>query len=226
MAKLGQVLQQLDNKYLPVHVTTATRQMVQTMSKALPFPASLVLRQLLNPRMTDRVLKLLGKQVEQFGPLLHNTVNATAIGGADNAHRIPDRISLSLVCVLLPGYSPDDVVSELRPIVGEDIELEIDTSYYEPVPAEPDMGLFHILADILQEVEPDGIPVPLLLPSPTDGRLFSRLGIQTYGFLPMNLPPDLSFWQLTHAANERIPLEAMELGTNAIYRVLQHFGNE
>lgn len=225
MAKLGQVLQRLEHKYLPVHVTTATRQMVQAMSKALPFPANLVLRQLLNPKMTDRVLKLLGKQVEQFGPLLHNTVNATAIGGADNAHRIPDRISLSLVCVLLPGHSPDDVVSELRPIVGEDTEFEIDASYYEPVPVEPDMGLFHILADILREAEPDGTPVPLLLPSPTDGRHFSRLGIQTYGFLPMNLPPDLSFWQLIHAADERIPLEAMEFGTNAIHRVLQRFGS-
>ena len=226
MAKLGHVLQQIESKPLPVHITTVTRQMIQTMSSALPFPSNIALRQLLNPKMTDRVLKLLGKQVEQFEPLLHNNVNAVAISMADYASSIPDRIALRLVCNLLPGYTPDDVLSELHPIVGKDIELKvIDTSWYEPVPAELDMGLFDILAEILREVEPKGIPLPLLFPAPTDGRLFSRLGIQTYGFLPMNLPPDLSFWQLTHGADERIPVEALTFGANCIYKVIQRFGN-
>jgi acetylornithine deacetylase/succinyl-diaminopimelate desuccinylase-like protein len=224
MAKLGHTLQQLDRKKLPVHVTTATRLMIQTMSKALPFPVGLVLRQLLHPWMADSVLALLGKQVEQFEPLLHNTVNATAIIGADNPHRIPDGISLHLVCMLLPGYAPVDAVSELRSVVGENAEFKVDTGYYEPVPTEPDMGLFDILAGTLREAEPDGIPVPLLLPGTTDGRFFSRLGIQTYGFLPMNLPPGLSFWQLIHATDERIPVEAVDFGTEAIYGVLQRFG--
>jgi acetylornithine deacetylase/succinyl-diaminopimelate desuccinylase-like protein len=86
------------------------------------------------------------------------------------------------------------------------------------------MGLFDNLADILRETDPDGIPVPLLLSGTTDGRFFSRLGIQTYGFLPMPLPEDFNFSQTIHAANERIPVEALGFGTNAIYRLLQCFG--
>ena len=49
MAKLGLVLEQLERAHFPVHVTTATRLMIRTMSDALPFPSNLVLRQLLNP---------------------------------------------------------------------------------------------------------------------------------------------------------------------------------
>lgn len=227
MAKLGKALQQLDRRYLPVHITPATRLMIQTVSNALPFPSNLALRQLLKPKLTDGVLKLLGKQVEQFGPLLHNTVNASAIEGADDPRRIPDRIELSLVCVLLPGYSPDDIIAEIRPIIGQDVELEVaDVRFYEPVPAEPDMGLFGTLADILIEADPNCTPSPLLLSAPTDGRLFSRLGIQTYGFLPMNLPPDFRFWELTHAADERIPIESLTFGTDAIYKLLQRFGKQ
>jgi hypothetical protein len=30
----------------------------------------------------------------------------------------------------------------------------------------------------------------------------SQLGIQTYGFTPMNLPRDFDFWQTIHSANE------------------------
>jgi len=226
MAKLGQVLQQIEKKRMPVHVTTATRQMIQAMSNALPFPSNMVIRQLLKPKMTDSVLNMLGKQVEQLEPLLHNNVNALHISMADYSSRIPDKIALIINCNLLPGYSPDDALSELRSIVGEDIELKVTgTSWCEPVPAEPDMGLFDILAGILREVEPEGVPLPLLLAGPTDGRLFSRLGIQTYGFQPMNLPPDLHFWQLTHGADERIPVEALTFGVDCIHRVLQRFGH-
>jgi acetylornithine deacetylase/succinyl-diaminopimelate desuccinylase-like protein len=225
MAKLGKLLQQLDREHLPVHITPATRQMIQTMSSALPFPANLVLRQLLNPRLTDGVLRVIGKQVEQFEALLHNTVNATTITGADVPNRIPDKIAVNLVFCLLPGYTPEDAVSELRQLVGKDAEIKVvETRFYEKLPVEPDMGLFGVLSNILREVDPEGVPAPLVLPGSTDGRLFSRLGIQTYGFLPMNLPDDFFFWQLMHGPDERIPVEALPFGADAIYKVLQRFG--
>jgi acetylornithine deacetylase/succinyl-diaminopimelate desuccinylase-like protein len=50
------------------------------------------------------------------------------------------------------------------------------------------------------------------------------LGIQTYGFLPMPLPPDFNFAQSIHAADERIPAEAVAFGAEAIYKALQRFG--
>ena len=53
----------------------------------------------------------------------------------------------------------------------------------------------------------------------------SRLGIQTYGFLPMQLPAEFDFVQTIHAADERIPLEALDFGARAIYKVMQRFGS-
>jgi acetylornithine deacetylase/succinyl-diaminopimelate desuccinylase-like protein len=100
----------------------------------------------------------------------------------------------------------------------------VNTTYYEPVPVEPDMGLFDTLASIIREANSGVVPMPFLVPTPSDGRFFSRLGIQTYGFLPMNLPPDFAFWQYTHAADGPIPLDAMAFGTDAIYKLLQRFG--
>jgi acetylornithine deacetylase/succinyl-diaminopimelate desuccinylase-like protein len=50
----------------------------------------------------------------------------------------------------------------------------------------------------------------------TDGRFFKRLGIQTYGFLPMRLPDDLVLTDLIHAADERIPAETIDRGADAI----------
>jgi acetylornithine deacetylase/succinyl-diaminopimelate desuccinylase-like protein len=63
----------------------------------------------------------------------------------------------------------------------------------------------------------------MILPGATDGRFFARLGIQTYGFLPMPMPRELGFMRLIHAPNERVPAAAVEFGTNAISRVLERF---
>jgi len=123
---------------------------------------------------------------------------------------------------LLPGYGSDDVLAELRSIAGDGVEFEVARS--DAAAAALDMGLFDTLGGVLREADPEGIPVPLLLSGATDGRFFSRLGIQTYGYLPMRLPEGFDFTGTIHAANERVPVEAVRFGAEAIYGLLQRFG--
>jgi len=222
MARLSRLLQQLDKRRLPVHVTPVARLMFKTMASACGGLTGLILGRVTNPVLTDSVLNLLGQRGRVFAPLLHNTVSATVLHGSDKINVIPSEVSVELDARLLPGYQPDDVIAELRQIVGDDVEFEIIRC--DPSPAEPDMGLFDTLAGILREADPDGIPVPLLLSAATDARFFSRLGIQTYGFLPMLLPEDFDFSRTIHAANERIPVGSVGFGANAIYELLQRFG--
>jgi len=224
MAKLGGLLQCLDQRRLPVHVTPVARQMLESIAGAVPAPISSAVVQLLDPALTDKVLDQLGRQGLTFDALLHNTVNATVVQGGEKINVIPSEIVVKLDGRLLPGYVPDDMMAELRPLVGDDVELEL--IRYDPGPGEPDMGLFDTLANILRELAPEGLPLPLLLAATTDARLFSRLGIQTYGFLPMNLPEEFNFMQLIHAADERIPVESLDFGTEAVYKALQRFGNK
>jgi acetylornithine deacetylase/succinyl-diaminopimelate desuccinylase-like protein len=80
-----------------------------------------------------------------------------------------------------------------------------------------------MLARVLRELDPEGVPVPLLQPGVTDARFFASLGIQTYGFVPLRLPPDFNFLEVVHAADERVPVSALEFGTEAIFRALQRF---
>ena len=221
MARLGQLLQKLDRTRLPVHITPASRMMFAGIANAVSFPTSSVLSLLLKPSMTDRVIDMLGEQGKTFDPLLHNTVNATIIHGGHKVNVIPSEVEVQLDGRLLPGHTPDDMIAELRPIVGEDIDIEV--VEFNLGPPEPDMGLFETLGGILKETDPEGIPIPMIIPGVTDARFFAQLGIQTYGFLPMQLPPDFNFNQLIHGANERIPATAIEFGANAIYQALNRF---
>lgn len=222
MARLARFLQSLEHR-LPVHITPVVREQVRLTAEGLPTPLKQTFMQLLIPALTNSILDTFGAQVRMFDTVLHNTATATTISGGDSYNVVPGQVSVGLDCRMLPGFSPDDIIAELKSAAGSDIEYEV--TYFNPGPPDPDMGLFETLADILKESDPGSTPTPMLFPAVTDARLFARLGIQTYGFTPLNLPPEINFEQLFHAADERVPVKALEFGTNAIYSLLQRFGD-
>jgi acetylornithine deacetylase/succinyl-diaminopimelate desuccinylase-like protein len=222
MARLADVLRRLDRKRLPVHVTGVPRQMVEAMAATLGGAQGAILRMLLQPRLTDVVLDRLGGRVRPFDPMLHNTVSATGVSGSDKFNVIPPAAGIVLDGRLLPGFHPDDLLRELHDLLGDDVELEV--VQHDPGPPEADLSLFAILGSILEAADPGATAVPLLMPGVSDARFFARLGIQTYGFTPMKLPPGFEFWATVHGADERIPSDAVEFGARAIGEALQRFG--
>jgi acetylornithine deacetylase/succinyl-diaminopimelate desuccinylase-like protein len=221
MGSLGRLLERIDGRRLPVHVPAVTRMMIDAIAAELPITLAAPLRGLLRPRVTDRILDALGERGRLFDPLLHNTVAATIVRGGDKVNVIPGEVSVELDVRLVPGSTPEQAFAELRALTGVDVELEV--LRHDPAPAVPDMAMFEGLAGVLRELDAAAKPVPLLLPGVTDGRFFSQLGIQTYGFLPMQLPAEMRFLELIHAQDERLPVEAVEFGTRAIERVLERF---
>ena len=217
MAQLGHALVKLAQRSAPVHITPVTRRTIEGFASGLPFPAGLVLRRLLTPGLTDIVLRLLGNQGKAIHPLFRNIVNAWAVSGTS----VPSEAEVQLLGFFLPGQMPADMLAEMRPILGDRVELEV--VLFNPGPPEPDMGLFNTLADILREADPEGMPVPLLVPFATDACFFGRLGNQTYGFTPMKQPRGLNLWDLAHGADERIPVDAVQFGADAIYKLLQRY---
>jgi acetylornithine deacetylase/succinyl-diaminopimelate desuccinylase-like protein len=222
VGRMASFLGRLEQRRLPVHVTPVTRSMVSTISSKLAWPQGMVFRQLLKPRITNTVLGLMGDKGASFEPLLRNSVNPTVIRAGEQINVAPSKVEIDLDGRLLPGYSPEDLISELAALAGGELELEV--IRHDPGPSEPDMTLFETLKDILRSADPDGEPVPILLPGATDARFFSRLGIQTYGYLPMRLPPDLDFSRLVHGPDERIPVDALTFGTETIFQLMHRFG--
>jgi acetylornithine deacetylase/succinyl-diaminopimelate desuccinylase-like protein len=221
--KLGRLLTALEKRRLPVHVTPVVREMLGAMTGALPTHQRLALRPLAVPRLTDRLLDLFGKDAESLDPLLHNTATPTVVRGGDSTNVIPTEITVDLDGRLVPGQSPTDLVRELEALVPEIATYEVVRE--EPaVTASPDLALFPMLAAIIREREPGGTPMPTLIPGYTDARYFARLGIQTYGFLPMRLPPHITT-ALIHAPDERVPAEAIRWGAACLWEAVQRYGS-
>jgi acetylornithine deacetylase/succinyl-diaminopimelate desuccinylase-like protein len=221
MAKLSRALRLLDEHQLPVHITPPVRMMIEGLAKNIGGLTGKVVRQILNPVLTNVILKTLGSRGELFAPLVRNTVSPTMLEASEKTNVIPSEILLRMDGRLVPGAKPEDILRELRALIGDDLEIEVFKA--EPGPASSDMGLFDTLGNILRSFDPLGIPLPFVLSGVTDARFFSLLGIQTYGFTPLQLPENFNFIATVHAADERVPVTALEFGVQAVYSALQKF---
>ena len=224
MARVARVLRILDENRLPAHLTSATAAMLRGMASKLTGDDLAAIERLLNASTIDAGLDAMGAAGRIYDPLLHNTVNATIIRGGSKFNVIPSEVTIDLDGRVLPGYGPDELVTELGGLLGDLAEIEV-LAHDPPGRGEPDMGLFAVLSEVLREADPGSHPVPLIMAGATDGRFLERLGIQTYGYLPMTLPADFDFTLFIHAADERIPASALEFGTDAIFQVLKRFGD-
>jgi acetylornithine deacetylase/succinyl-diaminopimelate desuccinylase-like protein len=66
------------------------------------------------------------------------------------------------------------------------------------------------------------VPIPLLLPGYTDARYVSKLGIQTYGYLPMRLPRHITMASI-HGADERVPANAVDFGSRWLVELIARY---
>jgi acetylornithine deacetylase/succinyl-diaminopimelate desuccinylase-like protein len=221
MGKAGRILARLDSGRLPVHVTQVARAWIEGMADALPRPQSLALRSLLDPRLAELTLRAPFPELRILDRALRNTVTATIVHGGEKINVVPSEIELQLDGRSLPGFGPDDVIREVRDLVGPDLELEV--VRHDPYPAHSDLSQLPLLSQVLRELDPEAVPVPMLQVGVTDGRFFAAIGIQTYGFLPLRLPDGFEFTKLIHAADERVPAEAVRFGAEAVGRVLERY---
>lgn len=222
MAKLGRILRALDRRKLPVHLTPATRLMVEGIAEHTSGATRVALRRLLDERTAGVTLRALGDRMAMFGPMFRNTVSPTVVRGGEAHNVIPASISLSLDGRMLPGLSVSTFVAEVEHLVGDDGRVRVVTDGAHPA-AELDMGLFETLSQSLRAHDPEAVPIPFLMPAVTDGRWFAQLGIQPYGYTPLTLPDGFDFQRTVHAADERIPVSALEFGSNVLTDVLRRY---
>lgn len=82
-----------------------------------------------------------------------------------------------------------------------------------------DIGYDRLVAT-LRAHDPAGTPVPVLTTASTDARLFSQLGIQCFGWLPLPSGGDGGYRDRLHQADERISIAALDFGAECFYTLL------
>jgi acetylornithine deacetylase/succinyl-diaminopimelate desuccinylase-like protein len=79
-----------------------------------------------------------------------------------------------------------------------------------------EVPLVAAMRSALEQADP-GAPVwPYMLAGGTDGKGLARLGILSYGFVPLRLPADFDFTAMFHGVDERVPVDALRWGAGVL----------
>jgi acetylornithine deacetylase/succinyl-diaminopimelate desuccinylase-like protein len=225
VAKLSSALASVTQARLPQHRTSTVQQMVRGVAASQPLPTSLLLPLILHPWLEPVLLEHVAERSELAPALraaLHNTISPTVLRAGESTNVIPSSATAEVDGRLIPGQQVDDLIREIRPYIGDEIEVEV-IGRSVPYESDPDSPLFDLFRQVLQEHDPGCTLVPFLVPGATDGQFLAQRGVKVYGFSPARQEPNCPTLELAHAKNERVSLANMEFGTRVLYDVVRRF---
>lgn len=220
--KLTQALAKLVPSRLPVHIIPTVREFVAGLAAGQGFPKSLVVRQMANPALAERVLAAAFPDEEKaagFRAMIRNTAAPTMLSAGLKVNVIPSEASADVDCRILPGQTADDLVRELRAVIGEDIRIDVGrraVGSESPFPG----PLGEAVRGALAETAPGARLVPFLVPGATDARFLRPHGIPSYGFFP-TLPKD--GMQTAHGHDERLSLDSLAFAVKTLAGIIGRY---
>jgi acetylornithine deacetylase/succinyl-diaminopimelate desuccinylase-like protein len=151
---------------------------------------------------------------ELVEPLLAPTFAPTMISASQKRNVIPALCEVEVDCRLLPGQHPERIEPMVRAVLGGDVEYDI--VWHEAqggTRSALDTPLWAAVEAFVSESEPGAHAVPICTAGFTDSHwLREAFGTVAYGFFPARaMPPELAA-QLIHSADERVPVDDLELG--------------
>jgi acetylornithine deacetylase/succinyl-diaminopimelate desuccinylase-like protein len=165
----------------------------------------------------DGAIAKLGGVARIVSATLRDTANPTMLKAGYKANVIPATAEAIVDCRVLPGRR-EAFEREVDELIGPNVTRTWERDL-PSVETTFDGDLVDAMNAALLAVDPGARTVPYMLSGGTDAKAFVRLGIRCFGFAPLRLPPDLDFASLFHGVDERVPVDALEFGT----QVLEHF---
>ena len=146
-------------------------------------------------------------------PLLALTLSPTMIDASHQRNVIPAVCEITVDCRLLPETTPADVEPLIRAALGNGAyELEFDEAVGG---TRSPLGtpLWAALEAFTTEMEPGARLAPIACAGFTDSHFLRQaFGTTAYGYFPLRSMDTELATTLVHSANERIPVDDLELG--------------
>jgi acetylornithine deacetylase/succinyl-diaminopimelate desuccinylase-like protein len=156
---------------------------------------------------------------EVVEPLLSFTVSPTMVEASKKRNVIPALCEVTVDCRILPGQSRDEVESAVRACLG-DADYDLEWGAAQGGTRSPmETPLWDAVTSFVEQEEPGAQAVPLIVPGFTDSHwVRDAFGTVSYGFFPIRAMDAETAARLIHSADERVPVDDLELGV----RFLRH----
>jgi acetylornithine deacetylase/succinyl-diaminopimelate desuccinylase-like protein len=159
---------------------------------------------------------------EMVEPLLSLTLAPTMISASKKRNVIPAICDVIVDSRLLPETTPAEQHAIVRSVLGDgDYELE-SLEAHGGTRSPIQTPLWDAIAGWISEVEPEARPAPICVAGFTDSHWFREaFGTVAYGFFPLRVMDAELAARLIHSADERIPVEDLELAVSFMRHAAQ-----
>jgi len=216
--RLARAMCRVVNWQTPIHLLPQVEEYFHQIAKLEKEPRA---RQFLEIRrsLEDPALVKEITADERYNYLLRDTVSLTVLKGGPQTNVIPDTASCDLDIRLLPGEDPQAFLAELGSVVADGHIDLVPISVFRPPNSSPiTTPLYRIIEQVVHEYSPQALVTPVLNGGYNESQMYRPLGINSYGFAPIELTPEVE--ETEHAPNERIPVDQLRRGLKMLYEVV------
>ena len=227
ISTLAEAVTRLKEQPLPHRVTNTTRRFFQEMAAAVEDERQAgALLDMLDPARQAGALDILDAAPfvkRMFWSMMRNIAEPTILRAGYKRNVIPASAEAEISARNLPGVGPSELLGEIQPVVGDDVQLH-PGRFYDALEFDipDDDPLYQAARYAIQRHDPEGILVPYLSCGGTDAPFLAPLGVKTLGFTPMQPDPAGLVLQLAHSSNERISVENLSFGTQVLLDTILH----
>ncbi|MFL5684233.1 MAG: M20/M25/M40 family metallo-hydrolase [Chloroflexota bacterium] len=214
----------------PTRVTPVMARFLEQAAAALPDEAGTIIEALSgdDPGRADAAIGAACDPMyaRALRALLRDTLSPDVVHAGIKYNVIPGDAVVEVDCRVLPGTTEPEMRAQVIERLGPDLAAVCDIElivFGAPVEAPAEGVLYDLLAATIREHDPDGIPLPVMVPFATDAKHSASLGTPTYGFSPLRLDPDERFLERFHGVDERVSIDALRWGLPVLYDVVRRF---
>jgi len=172
---------------------------------------------------TDEAIVRMGDGNPLIRAITSNTISLTGARAGVKHNVIPATAEATLDCRLLPGYDADAFIEELRAVI-DDPDVRIEKVLVSSTPPSPvGSELMRVIEDVSREYVEEAVVLPSVSAGFTDSRVFRRLGITSYGFIPVIVEPLEA--ATIHGHNERLSVDNLRLGCQVLFEVVRRIAS-
>ncbi|MBT1164537.1 M20/M25/M40 family metallo-hydrolase [Bifidobacterium felsineum] len=176
-----------------------------------------------SPETIQRLITSAGTTKPWVASSLRNTFNVSSIDAGSTVNIVPAKASALVDGRALPGQE-DHLFQTLQSLAGPDITVSpIHRSNGYLI--DPDSELFAGITSVLQSLDPEATVLPFLSSGGTDSKEVKRVSpkAQACGFIPLKVPEGFSYIAQFHGIDERVPIDALRFGEQALERFIATF---
>ena len=225
VTRLGEALAALGKAQLPVHPTKYAINFLDALRARQPALIQPLVRLLTRPRLLARIARLVPNApgTRSLSALLSNTASATVVRAGNKTNVIPGVAEFDIDGRTLPGQTAEDLLRELRAVLGPGVELEVTRSAPATVTDPFESPVYDAIKRQVEAREPGAVVVPYMIPGFTDAKYFSETGARWYGFSPVKIERDagIKFADMFHGNDERVPIAGLVWGTEVLDAVVR-----